>query len=400
MLRAWPGTISGKTTAPDPRRHRGGGALAGACAGVRRRGDQLARRPHAGAGPAAGRGASRRLRRRRRARRFLAERAIDRLVDATHPFAAQIGAHAELACREAGVPRLRLLRPPWPGTGRPLARGRRPGRAAPRLPALGRRAFLTVGHKELAASRASVCGSWSARSSRPARCRCARPVARRARAVRVADELALLREHPIDVLVTKASGGDATYAKLAAARQLGLPVIMVRRPPPPPGPVVDSVAARSPGSSALTHVRPPGAARGGGRGRRAGCRRILGASARPTRISAVRVMPRPFIRAADRGERAADDPLVRPGGAVHHDGRAVGAAHRRQLAHDPREVVDREMDRERRAGRGERRQRLAGRHRRGAHRGARQDHRLRDPRAASAPARAPRRRRRTPARPG
>ena len=49
--------------------------------------------------------------------------------------------------------------------------------------------------------------------------------------------------HAIDVLVTKASGGEATYAKLAAARQLGLPVIMVRRPPPPPGPVVDSVAA-------------------------------------------------------------------------------------------------------------------------------------------------------------
>jgi precorrin-6A/cobalt-precorrin-6A reductase len=60
---------------------------------------------------------------------------------------------------------------------------------------------------------------------------------------RVEDELALLRAHAIDVLVTKASGGEATYAKLAAARALGLPVIMVRRPPPPPGPVVDSVAA-------------------------------------------------------------------------------------------------------------------------------------------------------------
>ena len=47
----------------------------------------------------------------------------------------------------------------------------------------------------------------------------------------------------IDVLVTKASGGEATYAKLVAARRLGLPVLMVQRPPPPPGPVVDSVAA-------------------------------------------------------------------------------------------------------------------------------------------------------------
>ena len=55
-------------------------------------------------------------------------------------------------------------------------------------------------------------------------------------------ELALLRAHAIDVLVVKASGGEATYAKLAAARALGLPVLMLRRPPPPPGPVVATVA--------------------------------------------------------------------------------------------------------------------------------------------------------------
>ena len=59
----------------------------------------------------------------------------------------------------------------------------------------------------------------------------------------VEDELALLRTHAIDVLVTKASGGGATYAKLVAMRQLGLPVLMIRRPPPPTGPVVGSVAA-------------------------------------------------------------------------------------------------------------------------------------------------------------
>ena len=59
----------------------------------------------------------------------------------------------------------------------------------------------------------------------------------------VEDERALLRTHAIDVLVTKASGGGATYAKLVAARQLGLPVLMIRRPPPAPGPVVGSVAA-------------------------------------------------------------------------------------------------------------------------------------------------------------
>ena len=84
--------------------------------------------------------------------RFLAERAIDRVIDATHPFATQIGAHAELACHEARVPRLRLLRRPW--TTEPgdhwievddLAE------AVQRLPGLGWRIFLTVGHQELGA---------------------------------------------------------------------------------------------------------------------------------------------------------------------------------------------------------------------------------------------------------
>ena len=177
--------------------------------------------------------------------RFLVERGIARVIDATHPFAAQIGAHAEQACREAAVPRLRLLRPPWP---------RQPGdqwievadlaEAARCLPRLGRRVLLTVGHWDLGAfARLDLWflvrtieppdalplrhGQWLAGRG---------PFA-------VPDELALLRTHAIDVLVTKASGGGATYAKLAAARRLRLPVVMIRRPPPPAGPLVDSVEA-------------------------------------------------------------------------------------------------------------------------------------------------------------
>jgi precorrin-6A/cobalt-precorrin-6A reductase len=174
---------------------------------------------------------------------FLRTRAIDRVVDATHPFAAQIGRNAEQACRAAGVPRLRLLRPPWQ---------QEPGdrwlevdslaEAARRLPGAAR-VFLSVGRSNLAAF-AALPQWFLVRTVEPAeRCLAQAHWLVGRGPFRLEDELALLRAHAIDVVVTKASGGEATYAKLAAARALGLPVIMLRRPPPPPGPVVDSVAA-------------------------------------------------------------------------------------------------------------------------------------------------------------
>lgn len=177
--------------------------------------------------------------------RFLAERGIERVIDATHPFAAQISAHAAQACRAAGVPRVRLLRPPWVSVpGDRWVEVADAAEAAQRLPSLGRRAFLTVGRRDLEAF-APLDLWFLVRTIEPPGVLPLRqghwlggrgPFA-------VEDELALLRTHAIDVLVTKASGGGATYAKLVAARRLGLPVLMVRRPPPPPGPVVGSVAA-------------------------------------------------------------------------------------------------------------------------------------------------------------
>jgi precorrin-6A/cobalt-precorrin-6A reductase len=177
--------------------------------------------------------------------RFLVERAIDRVVDATHPFALQIGAHAERACREAEVPRLRLLRPPWrPEAGDRWIEVAGLAAAARLLPTLGRRVFLTVGQRDLEAF--AGLDLWflvrTIEPPGPSPLRRAEWIAGRG-PFAVADETALLRGHGIDVLVTKASGGEATYAKLLAARRLGLPVLMVRRPAPPPGPVVDSVAA-------------------------------------------------------------------------------------------------------------------------------------------------------------
>jgi len=176
---------------------------------------------------------------------FLEARTIDRVIDATHPFAAQMASHAEQACRRARVPRLRLLRPPW---------RRRPGdrwievpdlaEVARRLRGLGRRALLTVGQRDLDAFTGIEGVRLLIRTIEPpARLPTATSLWLGGRGpFALEDELALLREHAIDVLVTKASGGEATSAKLAAARALGLPVLMVRRPEPPPGPLVQSVA--------------------------------------------------------------------------------------------------------------------------------------------------------------
>jgi precorrin-6x reductase len=173
---------------------------------------------------------------------YLRARAIDRLVDATHPFAVRIGQNAEAACRAVGVPRLRLLRPPWQReSGDRWIEVDSLAEAARRLPRPGR-VFLSVGRSDLGAFAGQ--GQWFlVRTIEPAeRCLANAHWLSGRGPFRIEDELALLREHAIDVVVTKASGGEATYAKLAAARQLGLPVIMVRRPPPPPGPVVESVA--------------------------------------------------------------------------------------------------------------------------------------------------------------
>lgn len=193
---------------------------------------------------------------------FLDARAIDRVVDATHPFAVRIGRHAEQACSALSVPRLRLLRPPWrrvPGDKWTVVGDL--AEAAQRLPSSGRRVLLTIGQRELDAFEGQDHWFLVRTIEPPLRpWRNAHWLSARG-PFRLEDELALLREHAIDVLVTKASGGEATYPKLAAARALGLPVIMVLRPPPPPGPVVESVAE----ALAWLDAAPAQAGRLGGR---------------------------------------------------------------------------------------------------------------------------------------
>ncbi|MEU8263415.1 cobalt-precorrin-6A reductase [Micromonospora sp. NPDC048999] len=167
--------------------------------------------------------------------RWLTEHHIDAVVDATHPYAARMRAAAVDAATTAGVAHLRLERPGW--TAQPDDHWHRVpdvDAAVRMLPALGRRVLLTTGRQSLAAF-LPLSGLWILARVVDAP---AEPVPAHVQLLRsrgpytLAGELELMRTHRIDVLVTKDSGGPLTEAKLAAARRLGLPVLMVDRPTP------------------------------------------------------------------------------------------------------------------------------------------------------------------------
>ncbi len=178
---------------------------------------------------------------------WLREHGVTALVDATHPFAQAITRNAAAASAAAGVPLVVLRRPGWrAGLDDRWHSVASQAAAAELLPRLGRRVFLTTGRLGLAAFAHLSDLHFVVRSVEPPE----PPMPPDVRVVlargpfTVPDEKALLRAHRIDVLVTKDSGGTATAAKLTAARQLGLPVVVVRRPPLPDGvPAVPDVPA-------------------------------------------------------------------------------------------------------------------------------------------------------------
>ncbi|MFB9908596.1 cobalt-precorrin-6A reductase [Allokutzneria oryzae] len=166
---------------------------------------------------------------------WLQDNAVDAVVDATHPFASTMTASAARATAMLGIAFLVLRRPGWaPEPGDRWHWVDSLDEAAEVLETLGDRVFLTTGRRDLPVfarlDKFFLVRSVDAPDTSLGRMR----VVLGRGPFTVDGEIELLREHRVDVLVTKDSGGGMTAAKLVAARHLGLPVVILRRPPLPP----------------------------------------------------------------------------------------------------------------------------------------------------------------------
>ncbi len=170
---------------------------------------------------------------------YLEAERFERVIDATHPYASTISRHAADACTRLGLPALRLQRPPWQ---------RQPGdrwidvadtrEAAKRLPDLANRAFLSIGRREIAAFTGLPEVWFLVRlieaPDEPLGLAAYELLLARG-PFEVASERALMDRYRIAALVAKNSGGSATYAKIEAAREAAVPVVMIARPEAPEG---------------------------------------------------------------------------------------------------------------------------------------------------------------------
>jgi precorrin-6A/cobalt-precorrin-6A reductase len=177
---------------------------------------------------------------------YLRTAEIDLVIDATHPFAAQMSRHAASACAALGLPLAAFTRPDW--QQRDDDRWTRVANMDSAVAALGerpRRVFLTVGGLQLTAFAAAPQHFYLVRTIEPPEALSTLPSHRLilARGPFAVDaEIALMRAEAIDTLVTKNSGGGATEAKITAARALALPVVMVDRPLLPERPAFHDLA--------------------------------------------------------------------------------------------------------------------------------------------------------------
>jgi len=179
---------------------------------------------------------------------YIGHDSIRAVVDATHPYAAQISRHAHEAAQTAKVPYLRLERPPWRAeTGDRWIEVASIADAVAALPS-GARPFVTIGRKEISRffARTDLAGvarmiedpdvspppGWTIVQARPP--------------FDIQAEIKLLQAHHITHLVTKNSGGELTRTKLLAAREGKIPVVIIARPPKPSAPSHSTVEALLP----------------------------------------------------------------------------------------------------------------------------------------------------------
>ncbi len=178
---------------------------------------------------------------------YLKTEMIDIVIDATHPFASQISFNAAAAAQACGLPHIMLVRPQW----EPLAGDRwlvvdSINAAVTILPKVAKRVFLTIGRQEIAAF-SNLAEIWFLmRMIDPPAPSVKTPKGELLLAkgpFSLIDERELLNKHQIEAIVSKNSGGEATYAKIVAARELSLPVVMIQRPPLPNAKKVTDVAS-------------------------------------------------------------------------------------------------------------------------------------------------------------
>jgi precorrin-6A/cobalt-precorrin-6A reductase len=178
---------------------------------------------------------------------WLRQSATHAVIDATHPYADQISSNAVVACARLAIPLASIVRPAWE---------RQPGdswlhvaSAEAAADALGpnpRRVFLTLGRLELGAFASSPHHHYIARTIDPPGDVALPPDIKLLSGRGPFDlqaETTLLEQEKVDVLVSKNSGGTATYAKIEAARNFGIPVVMMARPPKLRGHAVENAEA-------------------------------------------------------------------------------------------------------------------------------------------------------------
>ncbi|WP_414526501.1 cobalt-precorrin-6A reductase [Nodularia chucula] len=178
---------------------------------------------------------------------YLHQMNINLLIDATHPFATQMALNGADAAIRVNIPRLKLMRPPWKAVnGDRWLEVDNIKSAASVLENQSKRVFLTIGRQEI--------GTFAHLNQIWFLMRMIDPPEQNALVppgvflcdrgpFLLENEREILIQHRIDTIVSKNSGGVATYAKIIAARELKLQVVMVKRPPVPPGEQVTDVDA-------------------------------------------------------------------------------------------------------------------------------------------------------------